>query len=138
MAVTRFDDLIESMALDNKRQNGVRRSTSGATGASTKGPSPSTIDSVISRCRHSGRARSAPAAGSSARMPGRTGESRRRGKRCLGAMAKLTTSAACTSGTSSPRLPEATLLEHYALLTTGTGIPAILRFTEPRKFQLVK
>jgi hypothetical protein len=27
---------------------------------------------------------------------------------------------------------------HYALLIAGTGIPAILRFTEPRKFQLVK
>jgi hypothetical protein len=26
----------------------------------------------------------------------------------------------------------------YAFLTAGTGIPAILRFTEPRKFQLVK
>jgi hypothetical protein len=26
----------------------------------------------------------------------------------------------------------------YALLVAGTGIPAILRFTEPRKFQLVK
>jgi hypothetical protein len=26
----------------------------------------------------------------------------------------------------------------YPLLTAGTGIPAILRFTEPRKFQLVK
>ena len=26
----------------------------------------------------------------------------------------------------------------YAFLIAGTGIPAILRFTEPRKFQLVK
>jgi hypothetical protein len=26
----------------------------------------------------------------------------------------------------------------YAFLTAGTGIPAILSFTEPRKFQLVK
>jgi len=26
----------------------------------------------------------------------------------------------------------------YAFLIAGTGIPAILRFTEPRKFELVK
>ena len=32
----------------------------------------------------------------------------------------------------------AMLTRFYAFLTAGTGIPAILRFTEPRKFQFVK
>jgi hypothetical protein len=38
--------------------------------------------------------------------------------------------------TSRPRSHGSRL--DYAFLTAGTGIPAILRFTEPRKFQLVK
>ena len=37
-----------------------------------------------------------------------------------------------------PINPLAMLARLYAFLTAGTGIPAILMFTEPRKFQLVK
>jgi len=46
----------------------------------------------------------------------------------------------CLRPNSMPRGGAAIILlgDDHAFLTAGTGIPAILRFTEPRKFQLVK
>jgi hypothetical protein len=49
----------------------------------------------------------------------------------IGQGAEQTQSAPHPQPTDTPEI-------FYAFLIAGTGIPAILRFTEPRKFQLVK
>ena len=42
------------------------------------------------------------------------------------------------SYTRSSVRPSRRSTRFYAFLIAGTGVPAILRFTEPRKFQVVK
>jgi hypothetical protein len=51
---------------------------------------------------------------------------------------RVTVRATCRGARGRTITPLAMLARFYAFLTAGTGIPAILMFTEPRKFQLVK